>query len=113
MPAASPKPNSDNTSPQTKPRYRSDWRGRMVLAARRRKPVYILSAILQLIFGLTVVGLSMVGLVQPLWVAGLVNVAGCVSVILSGYQLYDALGSDGGHGGLVSRAMHDAINHRN
>lgn len=113
MPATPSQPDPQRVRPETKPIYRSDWRGRLLLAARRRKPVYILAAIVQLVFGLAIVGLSMVGLVQPLWVAAIVNVTGCVSVILSGYQLYDALRSDHGPGGLVSRAMHDAINHRN
>jgi hypothetical protein len=98
---------------RSKVRYSSTIIAKILVAARRYKLVYLLSATFQIGFGLLIVGLSMVGLVQPIWVAAIVNVLGCITVVTGAYQLYDMLRKDSGAAGLVSEAMHDAITFRN
>ncbi|MCH8524177.1 MAG: hypothetical protein LAT52_06485 [Balneolales bacterium] len=94
-------------------RYSRSFIAKIMIALRRYKPIYLLAALSQMLFGLLVVGLSMVGLIQPIWVAAIVNVLGCISVLAGSYQLYDMLRKNSGALGLVSEAMNDAINYRN
>lgn len=111
------RPKLQNDGPsgasKTKVQYSGSFLAKIVVAVRRHKPIYLIAAFMQVMFGLLVVGLSMVGLVQPIWVAAIVNVLGCISVMTGGYQLYDMLRHNNGPKGLISDAMHDAVNFRN
>lgn len=93
--------------------YTGGFSARLLSRARQHKPLYLISSMLQVVFGLLVVGISMLGLITPIWIAAIINVMGCIAVILGAYQLYDIFRENAGANGLVSEAMRDAINFRN
>lgn len=98
---------------KSKIKYGSDWKSRLAIGASHARPLHVLSAALQLLFGKLVVAVALLGFITPIWIAAVVNVVGCAVVVVGGYQLYDAFTQRSVHASLVQEAMRNAIDCRN
>lgn len=79
----------------------------------RLGPLQFVSVLMQIFFGLLMVGVALFGTVQPLWIAGVVNVFGCILSMVGAYQFYDMLKSASSRGKLIDNAVRNSIDFRN
>lgn len=72
-----------------------------------------ISAIIQFFMGLTVIALSLMGLIQPVYVALMLCVVGSLSSVIGLYMLYSLLSADSSFETLINEAIKRAINFQN
>jgi uncharacterized membrane protein HdeD (DUF308 family) len=94
-------------------KYQSDWKSRTVAHTYNVRPIHVISAVIQLLFGKLVVAIALLGFINPIWMAAIVNVLGCAVVVVGGFQLYDAFTDRSAHKSLVRDAMRRVIDFRN
>ena len=74
---------------------------------------YAFSGIMQMILGIIVTIISLLHLVQPLWLAAFLSLFGCVVTMLGLYQLYDTLKQGESARDLAKNAIQRATRDRN
>lgn len=94
-------------------RFSSTWKSKFVSGLYYVRPFQLITHVFQVLFGLMIVGIAMLGLISPLWVAALVNIFGCVLAISGAYVIYDTLSSSMNRSNLVKEAIRHAIDFRN
>lgn len=93
--------------------YEQDIKSKLLSGFVRVRSVYIISSLLQILFGLKMVTIALLGLISPIWVAALVNVFGCLVVVVGAYQLYDSIVHTSGHSSLIKESIRNVIDFRN
>jgi hypothetical protein len=73
----------------------------------------IISAFIQILLGTTVVALSILELIQPVWLATVVSLLGCVSIISGLILSYSAFSSSGSFNSLINKAIKRVITFQN
>lgn len=73
----------------------------------------ILGISLQILMGLGVVTLSVLGLIRPLWMSALMSIFGSASVMIGIYQFYYLIIKDHTFESLISRAIRRVIRFKN
>lgn len=73
----------------------------------------VISAMLQIIIGLTLVGTSIIGLIQPLWFSALLSLAGSVSCITGVYLIYHTMSTQDTFDSLINKAIRRVVKEQN
>lgn len=81
--------------------------------ARSVNLLYVVTGIMQMLLGFIVTIISLLHLVQPLWLAAFLSLFGCVVTMLGLYQLYDTLKHGENARDLAKNAIQRAIRDRN
>jgi hypothetical protein len=71
------------------------------------------SASVQILLGLSVVAISILGLIQPLWLSTLMSMVGSVSVMAGTYSVYDAVAGKNTFDLLINHAIRRVIRSQN
>ncbi|MCH8566629.1 MAG: hypothetical protein LAT67_00140 [Balneolales bacterium] len=74
---------------------------------------YLLSGILQVLVGSLVTMVSILNLVEPIWMAAVLSLLGCVVTMLGVYQVYDIINSRKSVSDLARDAIERAIRDKN
>jgi len=75
--------------------------------------LYFVSAMLQLFLGSAVVALSLVGSIQPVWVATLMTVFGSITLMSGLFMLHKTIVYAGTFDSLLQKAIKRVINNQN
>ena len=73
----------------------------------------LLSGAVMVLCGLTIVSITMLGLINSLWISGLISLLGCISCMLGGFLIYHTVTSQGSFDGLINQAIRRVINSQN
>jgi hypothetical protein len=105
---------------QTEPDYKAGKKSRgsgyiklFYQKARSVNLFYAFTGIMQMLLGFLVTIISLLHLVQPLWLAAFLSLLGCVVTMLGLYQLYDTLKQGEDARDLAKNAIQRAIRDRN
>jgi hypothetical protein len=71
------------------------------------------SASIQILLGLSVVAISILGLIQPLWLSTLMSMFGSVAVMAGSYNMYDAVAGKNTFDLLINHAIRRVIRSQN
>ncbi len=71
------------------------------------------SAILQIKVGLSLVAVSILGLISPLWVSAILSLAGSVSCMAGIFLIYHTFSSRGTFESLINQSIRRVINSQN
>ena len=74
---------------------------------------HLLSACIQIFLGTAVVALSLLQLIQPVWLATLMSVLGCVSVISGLVSSYSIFSNSENFNSLINKAIKRVITFQN
>lgn len=75
--------------------------------------LHLISAVTQILLGLTVVTLSLVNSIQPFWLATFTTVMGSISTMIGLYFLYCTVTKTGAFDSLLHQAIKRVINSQN
>ncbi|MDZ7756392.1 hypothetical protein [Rhodohalobacter sp.] len=75
--------------------------------------LYFISSLLQLFLGSAVVALSLVGSIQPVWVATLMTVFGSITMMSGLFMLHRTIVFAGTFDSLLQKAIKQVINNQN
>lgn len=87
--------------------------GKSEYLTNNNSAIPVISAMLQIIIGLTLVGTSLIGLLQPLWFSALLSLAGSVSCITGVYLIYHTLSSQDTFDSLINKAIRRVVKEQN
>jgi len=73
----------------------------------------LISGIVQVKIGLLIVSVTILGMVQPLWVSTLLSLLGSISCMMGGFMIYNTITGQESHKTLISRAINRVINSQN
>lgn len=73
----------------------------------------LLSGAVMVLSGLTIVSITMLGLIASLFLAALLSLLGCISCMLGGFLIYYTITSQGSFDGLVNQAIRRVIKSQN
>jgi hypothetical protein len=93
--------------------YTTDFKTRLLSGFHNVRPVHLLSSVLQILFGMSVVAIALLGLITPIWVAALANFFGCLISVVGAYQMYDCFSEGAGRSNLVKESIRNVIAFRN
>ncbi len=71
------------------------------------------AGILQVFIGLTMVGVSILGLVNPLWLSAVLSLAGSVSAMTGVFLVYHIFSAKGSFESLINQAIRRVITSQN
>ncbi|MEX0994242.1 MAG: hypothetical protein WD599_01860 [Balneolaceae bacterium] len=77
------------------------------------KTLQILGIILQIVIGFCVVTVSVLGLMQPLWLSAVMSILGSAAIMVGFYQLYYMIIRDHTFESLISRAIRRVVQFKN
>jgi hypothetical protein len=107
---------------------RSDYEGLQLQAGRKKRKtkvrfrtlltnshtlVPLLSGVIQVLSGLAVVCITILGLISPLWISAIMSFVGCILFIAGGFLIYHTITSQGSFDGLLNQAIRRVINSQN
>lgn len=75
--------------------------------------VPFLSSIIQMITGLVLVSISILGIIQPLWLSAVLSLLGSITAMLGVFLLYHTFSSQDSFESIVNRAIRRAIRNQN
>lgn len=72
-----------------------------------------LSGVLMIVTGLTLVSITILGFITPLWVSGLLSILGSVSSMVGVFLIYQTVSSQGSFDSLINKAIRRVVNNQN
>lgn len=87
--------------------------GFRVLLSSGKTAIPLLAGAVQVKIGLLIVSITILGMVQPLWVSTLLSFLGSLSCMMGGFMIYNTVTCFESHKSLISRAIHRVINSQN
>lgn len=75
--------------------------------------LHLLSAVFQIFLGSLVVALSLLDIIQPGWIAGIMTIIGSITVIVGVYFVYYILTNTDSFDSLLNKAIRRVINSQN
>ena|SRR5690554_3186017 len=75
--------------------------------------IHLISALFQVILGVSVVALSLLNSIQPLWLATVMAVLGSITTMIGLYLTFHIFTHDGGFDSLIHKAIKRVINFQN
>lgn len=115
------KPNSSDDSDKhlvkdlnvTKNTFQYSFESKFVNRIKSASPLTLVSAVTLFSIGCSVVMLSILGNINPLWLASLMSIFGSVSTMVGFYQLYELLSEKSELDNLYKDAIKRVINSQN
>lgn len=80
---------------------------------RTMNPLHLCSAVMLIVLGLSVIVLSMIGLIVPLWVAAMMSMIGSAATMVGVYQLHETVRERTSVEKLSREAVQRIINEQN
>lgn len=87
--------------------------GLKVLLSSGKTAIPLLAGAVQVKIGLLIVSITILGMVQPLWVSTLLSLLGSMSCMMGGFMIYNTVTGLQSHKSLISRAIQRVINSQN
>ena len=87
--------------------------GFRILLTSGKTAIPLLAGAVQVKIGLLIVSITILGMVQPLWVSTLLSLLGSISCMMGGFMIYNTVIGFESHKSLISRAIHRVINSQN
>lgn len=75
--------------------------------------VPFLSSIIQMITGLVIVSVTILGIIQPLWLSAVLSLLGSITAMLGAFLMYHTFSSQDSFESIVNRAIRRAIQNQN
>ena len=75
--------------------------------------VPFLSSIIQMITGLVLVSITILGIIQPLWFSAVLSLLGSITAMLGVFLMYHTFSSQDSFESIVNRAIRRAIRNQN
>lgn len=97
-------------SRKKKPEMRPGFRA---LLSNGKTAIPLIAGAVQVKIGLLIVSITILGMVQPLWVSTLLSLLGSISCMMGGFMIYNTITGFESHKSLISRAIHRVINSQN
>ncbi len=73
----------------------------------------LLSGVIQVITGLTLVCITILGLIPLLWVSAILSLMGCILSMMGGFLIYQTATKEGSFDTLLNQAIRRVINSQN
>lgn len=73
----------------------------------------LLSGAIQIFTGLALVSITILGLIEPLWVSAILSLLGCISSMAGVFLIYFTVSKQGSFEGLLNKAIRRVINSQN
>lgn len=73
----------------------------------------VLSGVLQVLIGFTLVGISILGLLTPIWLSAVMSLAGSISAMAGVYLIFHTINTHGTFDSLINKAIHRVIKEQN
>jgi len=86
---------------------------RFVDRVRSASVLYLLSAISQMVVGLTVATIALLGLIEVIWLTALMLMLGCISTMLGVYIMFDLFSNKHEFNSLLKQAIQRSIKFKN
>ncbi len=106
-------PVPESKTKLSKPKTRRSAINRFLGRIQSANIFYLISGVFQILVGLIVTAVSILNLVQPLWISALLSLLGCIVTMLGSYQVYDIWKNSRSVEGLARDAIERAIESRN
>jgi len=87
--------------------------GKSAILTDKRNAVPVISAAIQIIIGLLLVGVSILGLIQPLWFTALLSFVGSVSCMAGVYLIYHTMSANDTFDSLINKAIRRVVKEQN
>ncbi len=87
--------------------------GKSAILADKRNAVPVISAALQIVVGLLLVGISILGLIQPIWFSAILSLAGSISCMAGVYLIYHTMSSNDTFESLINKAVKRVVKDQN
>jgi hypothetical protein len=71
------------------------------------------SGVLQILVGLSLVGISILGLISPLWLSAVLSLAGSISCMAGMFLIYHAISTKGAFESLINQSIRRVISAQN
>lgn len=84
-----------------------------LLLTHSRTFLPLLSGALLMISGLTLVSITILGLITPLWISGTLSLLGSISSIVGVFLIYQTVSSHDSFESVVTKAIRRAVNSQN
>ncbi len=73
----------------------------------------LLSGAVMVLTGLTIVGITILGLISPLWISAILSLLGSISCMMGAFLMYHTITSQGSFDGLINQAIRRVIRSQN
>jgi hypothetical protein len=73
----------------------------------------VLAGSIQIIAGMSIVGITILGLLQPLWIAAILSMLGSISSMFGVYMIFQAVSSSGKFDTLINQSIKRVIRDQN
>lgn len=73
----------------------------------------IIAGSIQIIAGMSIVGITILGLLQPLWIAAILSMLGSVSSMFGVYMIFQAVSTSGKFDSLINQSIKRVIRDQN
>lgn len=73
----------------------------------------IIAGSIQIVAGMSIVGITILGLLQPLWIAALLSMLGSVSSMFGVYMIFQAVSSSNKFDSLINQSIKRVIRDQN
>lgn len=73
----------------------------------------IIAGSIQIIAGMSIVGITILGLLQPLWIAAVLSMLGSISSMFGVYMIFQAVSSSGKFDTLINQSIKRVIRDQN
>lgn len=94
--------------PSKKPRMRYS-----LLFMNSHTLIPVLSGAVMVLTGLTIVGITILGLISPLWISAILSLLGSISCMMGAFLIYYTITSQGSFDGLINQAIRRVIRSQN
>jgi uncharacterized membrane protein YdjX (TVP38/TMEM64 family) len=73
----------------------------------------LISGVIMVLTGLTLVGITILGLIYPLWISAILSLLGSISSMMGAFLIYHTITSQGSFEGLINQAIRRVIRSQN
>lgn len=92
---------------------RGNHPGLRVLLSSGKTAIPLLAGVVQVKIGLLIVSITILGMVQPLWISTFLSLLGSISCMMGGFMIYNTVTGQESYNTLISRAIRRVINSQN
>lgn len=92
---------------------KSDKPGRRLQSLLNSNMIQIVAGSIQIVTGMSIVGITILGLLTPLWIAAILSMLGSVSSMFGVYMIFHAVSSAGSFDTLINQSIKRVIRDQN
>ncbi|MFO7847309.1 MAG: hypothetical protein R6V27_12160 [Balneolaceae bacterium] len=92
---------------------KKDKTGRKLQALLNSNSILIAAGSVQIVTGMSIVGITILGLLTPLWIAAVLSMLGSVSSMFGVYMIFHAVSTSGSFDTLINQSIKRVIRDQN